>query len=152
MLAHDRRVLDVPLLERLPARTSELLSWAKTMLPVTRYEPKRPRRLNTITHQSSRHPQLFLRSNSGHHGPHINHSNSSEPSSSQRAPPGYSAALSERTNQDGHAFLRHSPALPRHPRQCYLNPSDTNPQGRTQFDKVLKRLRGHTCRQSGSNQ
>ncbi len=34
MLAHDRRVLDVPLKERLQTRTSELLAWAKTMLPV----------------------------------------------------------------------------------------------------------------------
>jgi hypothetical protein len=34
MLAHDRRVLDVPLEERLQSRTSELLAWAKTMLPV----------------------------------------------------------------------------------------------------------------------
>jgi hypothetical protein len=34
MLAHDRRVLDVPLEERLQSRTSELLAWVKTMLPV----------------------------------------------------------------------------------------------------------------------
>jgi hypothetical protein len=34
MLAHDRRVLDVPLEERLESRTSELLAWVKTMLPV----------------------------------------------------------------------------------------------------------------------
>jgi hypothetical protein len=34
MLAHDRRVLDVPLDERLQSRTPGLLSWAKTMLPV----------------------------------------------------------------------------------------------------------------------
>jgi hypothetical protein len=34
MLAHDRRVLDVPLEERLQSRTSELLAWAMTMLPV----------------------------------------------------------------------------------------------------------------------
>jgi hypothetical protein len=34
MLAHDRRVLDVPQEERLQSRTSELLAWAKTMLPV----------------------------------------------------------------------------------------------------------------------
>jgi hypothetical protein len=34
MLAHDRRVLDVPLEERLQSRTTELLAWAKTMLPV----------------------------------------------------------------------------------------------------------------------
>jgi hypothetical protein len=33
MLAHDRRVLDVPLEERLLTRTSALLAWAKTMLP-----------------------------------------------------------------------------------------------------------------------
>jgi hypothetical protein len=35
MLAHDRRVLDVPLEERLQSRTSELLAWAKTMLPLS---------------------------------------------------------------------------------------------------------------------
>jgi hypothetical protein len=34
MLAHDRRVLDVPLEEPLQSRTSELLAWAKTMLHV----------------------------------------------------------------------------------------------------------------------
>jgi hypothetical protein len=34
MLAHDRRVLDVPLEERLQSQTSELLVWVKTMLPV----------------------------------------------------------------------------------------------------------------------
>jgi hypothetical protein len=34
MLAHDRRVLDVPREERLQSQTSELLAWAKTMLPV----------------------------------------------------------------------------------------------------------------------
>jgi hypothetical protein len=34
MLSHDRRVLDVPLEERLQSRTSELLAWAKTMLLV----------------------------------------------------------------------------------------------------------------------
>jgi hypothetical protein len=34
MLAHDRRVLDVKLEERLQSRTSELLAWVETMLPV----------------------------------------------------------------------------------------------------------------------
>jgi hypothetical protein len=34
MLAHDRRVLNEPLEETLQSRTSELLAWAKTMLPV----------------------------------------------------------------------------------------------------------------------
>ena len=33
MLAHDRRLLDVPLEERLLTRTSALLAWATTMLP-----------------------------------------------------------------------------------------------------------------------
>ena len=34
MLAHDKRVLDIPLEERLQSRTSELVAWAKSMLPV----------------------------------------------------------------------------------------------------------------------
>jgi hypothetical protein len=34
MLANDRRVLDVPLAERLQSRTSDLIAWAKIMLPV----------------------------------------------------------------------------------------------------------------------
>jgi hypothetical protein len=34
MLAHDRRVLDVTLEERLQSRISELLAWVETMLPV----------------------------------------------------------------------------------------------------------------------
>ena len=34
MLAHDRRVLDVPLEERPQSRTSERIAWAKTILPV----------------------------------------------------------------------------------------------------------------------
>jgi hypothetical protein len=34
MLAHDRRVLDVPLEERLQSRMSNLIAWAKTMLTV----------------------------------------------------------------------------------------------------------------------
>jgi hypothetical protein len=34
MLAHDRRVLDVPLEERLQSRTSDLMSWFKSALPV----------------------------------------------------------------------------------------------------------------------
>ncbi len=33
MLAHDRRLLDVPLEERLLTRTSALLAWTTTMLP-----------------------------------------------------------------------------------------------------------------------
>jgi hypothetical protein len=35
MLAHDRRLLDVPLEERLLTRPSALLAWATTMLPAT---------------------------------------------------------------------------------------------------------------------
>jgi hypothetical protein len=58
MLAHDRRVLDVPLEERLQSRTSELLAWAKTMLPVINRSVRDAR---TITNWSSRHPQLLLK-------------------------------------------------------------------------------------------
>jgi hypothetical protein len=34
MLAHDRRVLDLPLQERIQSRASERLAWDKTRLPV----------------------------------------------------------------------------------------------------------------------
>jgi hypothetical protein len=34
MLAHDRRILDVPLAERLQSRTSDLIASAKIMFPV----------------------------------------------------------------------------------------------------------------------
>jgi hypothetical protein len=65
---------------------------------------------------------------SGHHGPPSSHADSNEPSSSKHAPPGYPTALSECTNQDGHALLRHSPVFPRHRWQYHLNPSDINKQ------------------------
>jgi hypothetical protein len=84
-------------------RTYELPVWAKTMLP--RYQPKRSRRSRTITHRSSKYPQLFLQSNGGHHGPH-SRARTDEPSTSLRTPCGYSAALSERRNQNGHAQNR----------------------------------------------
>jgi hypothetical protein len=105
-----------------------------------------PRRPRAITNWSSRSPQLFLPSNSGHHGPHSSHADSNEPSSSKRAPSGHPAALSERTNQDGHALLRYSSVFPRHRRQYHLNPLDI-----TRIDKPQSRSRGHTCRRSGSN-
>jgi hypothetical protein len=186
MLAHDRRVLDVPLEERLQSQTSELLlpvinrsvrdaraqlqtghqdlrsyfpkatvattdRRAATLYHATRYQPKRPRRPRAITNWSSRPPQIFHPSNSGHHGPHNSHAYSNEPSSSQRAPPGHPAALSERTNQDDHAFLRDSPVFPRHRRQYHLNPLDINKQSCTQIDKPQSWSRGHTCRRSGPN-
>jgi hypothetical protein len=34
MLVFDRRILDIPLEERLQSRTSDLVAWAKTMFPV----------------------------------------------------------------------------------------------------------------------
>jgi hypothetical protein len=181
MLAHDRRVLDVPLEERLQSRTSELLAWAKTMLPIINrsvrdaraqlqtghqdlrsYFPQQatvatgPQSRNadsprSITNRSSRPPQLFLLSSSGHHGPHSSHADSNEPSSSKRAPPGHPAALSERTNQDGHALLRNSPVFPRYRRQYHLNPLDINIQSCTRIDKPQSRSRDYTCRRSGSN-
>jgi hypothetical protein len=144
------------------------------LIHTTCYKPKRPRHPLTITDWSSRHPQLFLPSNSGqhgphssntdssetntsqrapsnHHGPHSRHADRPDPSSSHSAPPGYSAALSERTNQDGHAFLRHSPVFRGHRRRWHLNPLVINQQSCTRIDKPQNRSRDHTCRRSGSN-
>jgi hypothetical protein len=54
MLAHDRRVLDVPLEERLQSRTSELLAWAKTMLPVINRSVRDARTTIKTGHQDIR--------------------------------------------------------------------------------------------------
>jgi hypothetical protein len=53
MLAHDRRVLDVSLEDRLLPRTSDLVAWAKTMIPVINQSVRDAR---TPLHTSSRHP------------------------------------------------------------------------------------------------
>jgi hypothetical protein len=37
MLALDRRIFDIPLEERLQSRTSDLVAWTTTMLPVFRH-------------------------------------------------------------------------------------------------------------------
>jgi hypothetical protein len=58
MLAHDRQILEVPLEERLK-RTSALRAWAKTCYPLL----PNPRRQYSNKSRSSRHPQLFLPSN-----------------------------------------------------------------------------------------
>jgi hypothetical protein len=65
MLAHDRRVLDVPLEERLQSRTSELLAWAKTMLPVINRSVRDARTQLQTGHQDIR---SYFSSNGGHHG------------------------------------------------------------------------------------
>jgi hypothetical protein len=96
---------------------------------------------------ASRH----IPSHNGHHGPHISHADSKEPSPSQRAPPRHLATLSERTDQDSHAFLLRSPVFPRYRRQHHLNPSDINKQSCTRIGKPQNLSRGHTCRRSGSN-
>ncbi len=54
MLAHDRRVLDVPLEERLESRTSVLIAWAKTMLPVIRKSVRDARTQIHTGHQDIR--------------------------------------------------------------------------------------------------
>jgi hypothetical protein len=149
MLTDDRRVLDVPLEERLRLRISEMLACVKTILP--RHQSKRSRRRSPITHRSSRHPHLFLRSNHGRsHDHHTYPRDSNESSSYQSSPRRYSAALSERTNEDGHAFLRHPPVLS-WCRQRHLNPSDSKQHACTRLDKSQHRSRVHTWRRSGTN-
>jgi hypothetical protein len=64
MLAHDRRVLDVPLEERLLTRTSALLAWVTTMLPAIRQSVRDA----CTQYWSSRYTQSFLPSNTGHRG------------------------------------------------------------------------------------
>jgi hypothetical protein len=61
--------------------------------PCQPYQSKRPRRSSTITNRSSRHSWFLLQSHSVHHGPYSNQSDNNELRSSERAHPGYSAAL-----------------------------------------------------------
>jgi hypothetical protein len=53
-LAHDRRLLDVPLEERLLTRTSALLAWAKTMLPAINRSVRDARTQINTGHQDIR--------------------------------------------------------------------------------------------------
>jgi hypothetical protein len=141
MLAQDQRVLDVPLEERLQSRTSELLAWAKTMLPAINRSVRDARAQLQTGHQDIRN--YFSQATVA---------TTVRRGSSKRAPAGYSAARSGLTNQDGHPFFRHSPVFPGHRRQCHhLNPSDINQPPCTRIDKPQNRSRGHTCRRSGSN-
>jgi hypothetical protein len=57
--------LDVPLEERLQSRTSELLAWAKTMLPVINRSVRDARTQLQTGHQDIR---SYFSSNGGHHG------------------------------------------------------------------------------------
>jgi hypothetical protein len=73
MLAHDRRVLDVPLQERLQSRTTELVAWARTMLPVINRSVRDASQLQTGHHDIRNYS-----SNSGHPRCHINNTTSNE--------------------------------------------------------------------------
>jgi hypothetical protein len=112
MLAHDRRIIDVPLEERLQSRTPELLAWVKSILPVINRNVHDARAQLQTGHQDIR--SYFSQATVA--------TTDRDPSPSQRAPPGHSAALPERTNQDGHAFLRHSSVFPGHRRRRHLKP------------------------------
>jgi hypothetical protein len=72
MTAHDRRVLNAPLEERQQSRTSELLAWAKTMLPVINRSVRDARAQLQTGHQDLHRPP----SNGGHHGPQSSHADS----------------------------------------------------------------------------
>jgi hypothetical protein len=128
MLANDRRVLDVPLAERLQSRTSDLIAWAKIMLPV-------------IT-QSVRDARAQM--HTGHNTRHRN-----EYSAYQRFPTRQSAALPARTNNDRHALHRHPPVLSCS-QQRHLNISDQTTRT-SRIDKLQRRSQGQTCRRSGSD-
>jgi hypothetical protein len=142
MLAHDRRVLEVPLEERLQSRTSELLAWVKSMLPVINRSVRDARAQLQTGHQDARaqlqtgHPDIrsyFSQATVATTNQRAARPTATRParpdmplvdttahtattqivtsssSSSQHVPPGHSAALPERTTQDGRDFLRHPP-------------------------------------------
>jgi hypothetical protein len=54
MLAHDWRLLDVPLEERLLTRTSALLAWPNTMLPAINQSVRDSRTQVSTGHQDIR--------------------------------------------------------------------------------------------------
>jgi hypothetical protein len=54
MLALDRRIFDIPLEERLQLRTSDLVAWTKTMLPVIRHSISEARKELRTGHQDTR--------------------------------------------------------------------------------------------------
>jgi hypothetical protein len=146
MLVHDRRVVDVPLEERLKSRTSELVAWFKTFDPVINQSVRDARAQIHTGHQD-------IRSYRGRHRNdqhYTHHRDRNAHSSYQRVPPSHSAALSGRTNQDSHDLCRHSPVISRW-QQRRINPSDRQQHQRTRIDKLQYRSRVHTCRRSGSN-
>jgi hypothetical protein len=121
MLTHDRRVLDVPLEDRQQSRTTELLAWAKTMLPVINRSVRDARAQLLPGHQDIRsyfsnatvdttdHAEPIPTATSPSTRPNVPlldiRQRFQSARTSQRAPPGHSAALSERTNQDSNDFL-----------------------------------------------
>jgi hypothetical protein len=127
MLAHDRRVLDVPLEERLQSRTSELLAWAKTMLPVINRSVRDARtQLQTGHHIRSYFSKATVVTTGDSSKPPVPSTARPEAATppvplapkqqhhQYRAPTRRAILdrrLSERTNQDSHASLRHSPVF-----------------------------------------
>jgi hypothetical protein len=102
MLARDRRVLNIPLEERLKSRTSALVAWVKTIFPVN--------------NQSVRDARAEI-----HTGHEDIRSYFSDAVAAATAT--FSAALSGHTNQDSHDPCRHTPVLSRR-HQRRINPSD----------------------------
>jgi hypothetical protein len=102
MLARDRRVLDIPLEERLKSRTSALVAWVKTIFPVNNQSVRDARAEIHTGHQDIR-------------------SYFSDAAAAATAT--FSAALSGRMNQDSHDLCRHTPILSRWQQQR-INPKD----------------------------
>jgi hypothetical protein len=78
MLAHDRRVLDVPLETRLQSRTSELLAWVRTMLSVINQSIRDAQAQIQTGHRDmrgffSRVTAVTTDHTATIHGPHSNH-------------------------------------------------------------------------------
>jgi hypothetical protein len=151
MLARDRRVLDVPLEERLKSRTSALAAWVETISPVINQSVRDARAQIHTGHQDIRSyfSDAAAAATATTTSP-ITDRNRNAPSTNQRPPPSHSAAPSGRTNQDSHDLCRHTPVLSRG-QQRRINPSDRQQHQRTRIDKLHCRSQVHTCRRSGSN-
>jgi hypothetical protein len=54
MLAIDRRIINIPLEERLQSRTSDLVTWTKTMLPTIRLSISKAQNKLCTGHQDIR--------------------------------------------------------------------------------------------------
>ena len=133
MLAHDRRVLDILLEELLESRTSELIAWAKTMLPVIRQSVRDARTQIHTGHQDIRAhfseasvtaDAVVTRIATAANAPatRINRPDALLLDNRQ--------LFQSAQNQDGHNLIRYSAVFPR-PQQRHVKLSDSTSQTNT---------------------